>query len=167
MYNYLEDILAEASDDFDGKDVTPAVSNLFQVNEACQKLNMITADLFHRIVARLLYVATRARLDLQIALVFLCKQVKCLNVDNWKKLGRLVQYVRVTIHLPLILESDGSENMIWSIDASFAVHIDMRSHIGYCLTLGTGCTISGLLGQKVNIRSSTESELVGIDGLRC
>ena len=29
MYNYLEDILAEAPDDFDGKNVTPAVSDLF------------------------------------------------------------------------------------------------------------------------------------------
>ena len=28
MYDYLEDILAEAPEDFDGEDVTPAVSNL-------------------------------------------------------------------------------------------------------------------------------------------
>ena len=29
MYDYLEDILAEAPNDFDGKDITPIVSNLF------------------------------------------------------------------------------------------------------------------------------------------
>ena len=33
MYNYLQDILTELPDDFHGKDVTPTVSDLFQVNK--------------------------------------------------------------------------------------------------------------------------------------
>ena len=53
--------------------------------------------------------------------------------------------------------------MVWSIDASFAVHMDMKNHTGYCLTLGIGSTISGSSTQKVNTRSSTDSELVGVD----
>ena len=51
--------------------------------------------------------------------------------------------------------------MVWSINTSFAVHTDMKSHTGYCLTLGTGFPISGSSGQKV-ISSSTESELIGV-----
>ena len=47
MYNYLEDILAEAPVDFDGEDVTPAVSELFSVNLRQQKLDKVTADLCH------------------------------------------------------------------------------------------------------------------------
>ena len=74
-----------------------------------------------------------------------------------------MRYVRATIHLPLILGADGTGNMVWSIDASFAVHMDMKSHTGYCLTLGTGSPISGSQSQKVTTRSSTESELVGVD----
>ena len=46
MYDYLENILAEAPDDFDEKDVTPAVSDLFQSDEACRKLDTSTADMF-------------------------------------------------------------------------------------------------------------------------
>ena len=137
MYDYLEDILAEAPSNFDGEDITPAISELFQVNGTCWKLDMATADLFHCIVVRFLYVAKRARPDIQIAVVFLYKQVKCLNVGDWKKMGRLVLYVRATIHLPLIINSNGSRNMVWSINASFAVNMDMKSHTGYCLTLGT------------------------------
>ena len=53
--------------------------------------------------------------------------------------------------------------MVWSIDASFAVHMDIKSHTGYCVTLGIGSPISGSCTQKVNTRSSTESELVGVD----
>ena len=41
--------------------------------------------------------------------------------------------------------------------------MDMKSHTGYRLTLGTGSPISGSQSQKINTRSSTESELVGVD----
>ena len=104
----------------------------------------------------------KERPDLQVAVTFLCKRVKCPNIGGWKKLGRLVRYVKATIHLPLIIGLDGSGNMVWSIDASFAVHMDMKSHTGYCLTLGTGSPISGSAGQKVNSRSMTEAELIVI-----
>ena len=103
MYDYLEDILAEAPSDFDDEDVTPAISELSQMISTSRKLDMATADLFHCIVARFLYVAKRARPHLQVAVAFLCKRVKCPNIGDWKKLGRLVRYVRATIHLPLIL----------------------------------------------------------------
>ena len=107
MYNYLEDILAEAQDDFDEEDVTPAVSDLFQVDEAYRKLDIPTADMFHRFVVRFLYVAKRAKPDLQVSVAFLCKRVKIQNTGDWKKLGRLVRYICATIHLPLNLGSDG------------------------------------------------------------
>ena len=162
-YDFLDNILAEAPEDFDGEDVTPAVSDLFQVDETCRKLDIPTADMFHRFVARFLYVAKRVRPDLQVSVAFLCKQVKTPNIGDWKKLGRLVRYVHATIHLPLILGSVGLGNMVWSIDASFAVHMDMKSQTGYCLTLGMGSPILGSQSQKINTRSSTESELVGVD----
>ena len=53
--------------------------------------------------------------------------------------------------------------MVWSIDASFASHMDMKSHTSYCLTLGIGSPITGSSTQKINTRSSTELELVGVD----
>ena len=94
------------------------------MNLTQRKLDATTADLFHCIVACFLYVAKRAQPDLQVAVAFLCKRVKCPNVGDWKKLGRLVRYVRATIHLPLIVGSDGSGNLVWSINASFAVHTE-------------------------------------------
>ena len=65
MYNYLEVILGEAPTDLDGEDVTPVISKLFQVNETCQKLDMVTVNLFHYIVTRFLYVAKGALSHIQ------------------------------------------------------------------------------------------------------
>ena len=163
MYDYLEDILLEAHADLDGKDVTPTISELFSMNLTQSKLDTITADLFYPTVACFLYVAKRARPNLQVAVAFLCKKVKCPNVGDWKKLGRLVQYLRATIHLPLIVGSDGSGNSIWSIDALFAVHADMKSHTRYCLSLEIGSPILGLSTQKINTHHWTNSELVGVE----
>jgi hypothetical protein len=62
-----------------------------------------------------------------------------------------------------VLGWDESGMLVWSIYASFAVHADMRSHTGYCLTMGTGALVSGSIKQKITTRSSTKSELVGVD----
>ena len=72
MYNYLENILSEAPDEFDGEDVTSAINELFIINLTPQILDTPTADLFHRIAAMFLYVAKRARPDLLVAVAFFC-----------------------------------------------------------------------------------------------
>jgi hypothetical protein len=163
MYDYLEDILVEAPDGMDGTSVTVASDHLFTVNTESEKLDVETGDYYHRTVARLLFAAKRARPDLQTAVAFLCTRVAAPDVDDYKKLKRAIQYIRDTIHLPLVLGWDESGTLVWSIDASFGVHMDMKSHTGYCLTMGTGMVVSGSTKQKITTRSSTESELVGID----
>jgi len=51
----------------------------------------------------------------------------------------------------------------WWVDNSYAVHPDMRSHSGILMMLGKGAMYSGSCKQKLNTKSSTEAELVGID----
>jgi len=53
----------------------------------------------------------------------------------------------------------------WYVDASFAVHSNMRGHTGGGLTMGRGFPIVSSTKQKLNTRSSTESELVGVDDM--
>jgi hypothetical protein len=64
---------------------------------------------------------------------------------------------------PLILSATGSGVLMWYVDASFAVHPNMRSHTGGGLTMSRGFPIVSFTKQKLNTRSSTESELVGVD----
>lgn len=51
----------------------------------------------------------------------------------------------------------------WHVDASFAVHPDMKSHTGMTYSMGKGSVIDASKKQKMNTRSSTEAELVGVD----
>ena len=76
-----------------------------------------------------------------------------------------MEYLRGDRLCPLILSADGSGVLMWYADASFAVHPNMRSHIGGGLTMGRGFPIVSSTKQKLNTRSSTESELVGVDNM--
>ena len=82
------------------------------------------------------------------------------------KLKRVVEYIRTTIFIPLVLGWDKTGNLVWSIDVSFAVHMDMKSHTGFGLSLGLGAVTSSSLKQKLTASSTTTSELYGIhDGM--
>jgi hypothetical protein len=48
----------------------------------------------------------------------------------------------------------------WYVDASFAVHPNMRGHTGGVLTLGTGAPVVTSTKQKLNMHSSTISEVL-------
>ena len=45
------------------------------------------------------------------------------------------------------------------------MHNDFRSHTGYVISLGKGSPYSKLSKQKINTKSSTEADLVGIDDM--
>ena len=165
MFDYLEDVIFEAADDLKNSlSYYPGNYQLFKVEDDSPRLLPKDADIFHCHVARLLFVSKRARPDIQVCVAFLCTQVKSPTELDYKKLRRVITYLQETIHLPLVIDIDDSITRSWNIDASFAVHPDCKSYTGVCLTLGHGSVLSLSLKQKINTKSSTEAELVGVDG---
>jgi hypothetical protein len=113
----------------------------------------------------LLFAAKRARPDIQTAIAFLCTRVKAPDVDDYKKLSRVVKYLLKYPRLALTLETQTEKPVRWFVDASFGVHGDMKSHTGGCGTLGRGMFCCVSKKQKLNTRSSTEAELIGVDNM--
>ena len=166
QYDFLEDILNKTNEHFggmNGTSVTPAVSDVFTVDEASRPLSKEQAEYFHCITARLLFASKRARPDLLVAVAYLCTRVKSPTMSDYLKLLRVIRYIRATIHLPLLLGWDETGTLTWAVDASFAVHGDFRSHTGALLTLGKGAAMASSMKQKINSKSSTEAELIGVD----
>jgi hypothetical protein len=61
------------------------------------------------------------------------------------------------------MSTDDCNSIKRYIDAPFAaVYKDMRSHTGATMTLGSGVIFSISTKQKINTRSSTEADLVGV-----
>ena len=60
--------------------------------------------------------------------------------------------------MKLTITVDNLNSIKWWIDASDRTHMDMKGHTGYGMSFGRGA-----VKQKINTKSSTESELVGMD----
>ncbi len=102
------------------------------------KLNQARAKAFHNIMAKRIYVAKRVRPEISLSIAFLTTRVKGPDIDNWRKLCYLVEYLRSMRELPLIHAANKTGVLSWYVDASFAVHPDMKRHTGGAMTMGTG-----------------------------
>ena len=144
---------------------TAAPDDLFKVDEDAVKLEQAAAKSFHNITAKAIYVTKRARPDKSLDIAFLTTRVKGPAIDDRRKLRHLIEYLRATRELPLIIGADGTGVLSWYVDALFAMHPDMRGHTGGAMTMGRGFPLDKSTKHKLNTRSSTESEIVAVDDM--
>ena len=152
--SFHDDITRDAS--------TPATSYLFGVRESSPHLSEEKADNFHSVVAMLLFISRRCRLDIQTAVGFLTTRVSGPDQDDWNKLKRVLQYLRGAIDLVLTLGADDLLSMFAWVDVSYGVHSDCKSHTGGAVSWGWGVLLTMCKKQKLNTKSSTEGEIVGV-----
>ena len=136
---------------------TPATNDLFHVVEKSSLLVKEKREKFHSIVAKLLYMAKRARPDILTAVSFLTTRCTCSTEQDWNKLVRIAKYLNGTKELALSLTADENITINSYIDASFACHRDGKSHTGEMITLGGGAVFAKSSKQKLVSKSSTEA----------
>lgn len=125
--------------------LTPAKQDLLEVREDAEKLDERRRTVFHSITALLLFVSKRACPDIVTTISFLCTRLARANVNDWRKLKRLLQYLRTMIDLELIIRADALGAYKTYINVAYGVHADMKSHTGGGITFGTGTITSKLL----------------------
>jgi len=167
MIDYVKEILAtfyKIAPRAKGTKISATPKDLFVVDDGSPKLDEKRAIAFHNIIAKVLFATKRARPDTCTSITFLMTRVREPDKDDWRKMCHLMMYLRGTITLALILcATVGLGILKWWVDASFCVHPNMQGHSGGGLSLGQGFPIVSSRKQKLNTRSSTEMELVGVD----
>ncbi len=76
-----------------------------------------------------------------------------------------MEYLRGDRDRPLILGADNEGMLMWYVNALFAMHLNMCGYTSGGMTIGRGFPISVSIKQKLNTKSLTESELVGVDNM--
>ena len=160
MDGYIMDLL-QFCESIEGTAETPANKDLFVVRDDAEKLDSDGKDHFHTLTAKLLYLSKRVRPDILTAIAFLARRVQSPDVDDEKKLYRVVRYIRGSQQLGLRLRAD-TISILAYVDASYGVHSDMRSHTGAIIGLGKGPIYCKSSVQKLNSTSSTEAELIAL-----
>jgi hypothetical protein len=161
MREYIKEAITDFGESITKSATTPAKKNLFEIDEESEKLTINNSEIFHSVVAKLLYVSKRGRLDIQLPVAFLCTRVSCSTEKDWAKLKRVLEYLRGTLEEFLTIGADDICKMKTWVDASYAVHEDMKSHTGGVVSFGQGAIMCKSSKQKLNTKSSTEAELVG------
>ena len=164
MDSMIEEILQEHG--VQGDASTPANPELYQVEESSSEnpdLNREEREKFHGTVQKLLYLSKRVRPDILTAVAFLTTRVSAPTMKDGGKLSRLLKYLNGTKKMGLRLGAGKNPITVTSyVDASFAVHPDMKGQTGVVTTLGSGAIMSKSSKQKLVARSSTEAELIGL-----
>src|SRR5210317_1489638 len=166
MKEYVQNMINDFSVNLeDSSSNTPAGDWLFETRNNSKNLNDNMAQEFHTMVAKGLFLCKCARPDIQTTIAFLTTRVKEPDEDDWKKLLRMMRYLNGSKDLVLTLSADGTGICKWYIDASYAVHNDLKGHTGSAMTMGKGSIQSKSIKQELNTKSSTESELVETDDI--
>ena len=124
------------------------------------KLNQDKADIFHHIVTKLLFEMKRVRLDISTTIAFLSNRVTKSTKIDWVKLKRLLKYLNNAKDMTREIGMDGLAVMKIYVDASYAVHHNMRNHSNSLITVGKGVIHIKTNKQKLNTKCSTITELV-------
>ena len=88
----------------------------------------VRMDMFHHIVEQLLYISKRVRVDIDLAVSFICTRVSRSTEEDWIKLRRLLQYILGTIDMPRVVGANRMDLIEIYVDASYTVHHDMGGH---------------------------------------
>ena len=116
----------------------------------------------------LMFLATRTRPDILKECIFLSSCALSPGRRSFDKLKRVYQYVFGTLDRGIRLGGSTTQLLI-QCDASYAVHLNGRSHTGVVISLSphSGPIIAKSKMQSLVTLSSTEAELVAaVDGVR-
>ena len=159
---YCKKLVADNSSLITKEYNTPCNKNLFIETEPETELPQKLKEQFHSVVASLLYIAIRVRLDILLAVVYLATRVHNTTQEDVDKLSRVLGYLKRYPTRHMILKVDDPTNLVMRAyaDASYGIYSQGRnSQTGIFVTLGIGCIIGKSVKQKLTAVSSTESEI--------
>jgi hypothetical protein len=141
----------------------PADDSIFKCDPNSPLLSSSQQQLFHTIVAKLIYLTKRSRPDILLAVSFLSTRVSAPTIQDENKLKKVLMYLNSTVDLGITIQKNTDELEVKGyIDASFACHDDRRSHTGLITMVNNIIVEVRSTKQKTNTKSTCESELIGL-----
>lgn len=143
---------------------TPAAADLFTVNDELELSDSKVQTQFRSDVMKIAFLAKHTRLELLTVISFLSTRIGKVNIEDEKKLLRVFEYLNGNSGLGICFSFDEDEKieLMASIDASYAPHVDGKSHTGVVILVGNGPIYAKSTKQKAMVKSSWEAELMAI-----
>jgi hypothetical protein len=161
MSSYMEKVLDFYAKVLEPRRV-PGKKGVFLVSESLAAVSLDEKQRFHAVVAKLLYLAKRAKPDIITVVSFLCTRVKAPKMEDVEKLEYLLGYLHRTESRSMVLEPRKPLFVEAYIDASFTTHMDGKLHSGVIVLVGGVGVLFTSRKQKCVSKSPTEAELIAL-----
>ncbi len=150
MIEYLKKIIVNFPEEVKGTSDSPYNENLFKVRDLREEKQLPEEQVskFHHTMPQLLFLAMRARTNIQTMVSILMKQAQAPNKDDWGKLKKVIKYLKGTMYMKLTLVVNNIHTLRWRVDTLYGVHSDLKGHTGMMMSLGKGAAMSFSWGQK-------------------
>jgi hypothetical protein len=112
MKNYIKGVLEQFTQDDSSKVFkivkTPASDNFFRVRKKVKEteISRHQSSQFHSTMAKLLFLAKQGRQDILLAVSLLTKRVKSPDLDDCKKILRIIGYLKETMEYDLSISCE-------------------------------------------------------------
>jgi len=116
----------------------PWTEKLLKSYESVRALNDERIKNFHICMMKAMFLSKRGKPDVNHAISILSTRVKESIEGDWKKVLRVMNFIKNTRDDILTLEADNSQEIKWYVDLASTVHSDMQSHTGAVFALGKG-----------------------------
>ena len=123
MVKYVESMIEDFPEKINKISKTPAAENLLEIGTG-KLLDKAKSKAYHTTVAKGLFLCKRSRPDIQPTIAVLSTRVKSPTESDWKKLIKMLEYLKGNSKICLKLKADNLQAVKWYVDASFAVHPD-------------------------------------------
>jgi hypothetical protein len=155
MKDYLKEAIKESGMNICKSAATPAgKDDLFDISSVSPLLPRVALDVFHSVVAKLLYFSLCAQMDLLLATSFLATCVSKSTQQDSAKLKRLLKYINGTLDETYNVGVNNLGRFQTWIDASYTMHPDCRSHTGGAISFGRGTIACKSTKQKLNTKQA-------------
>jgi len=142
---------------------TPCGSNLMRDDPNAQPMKDPTE--YKSLVMALFYIAKKIRADILFPVAYLATECANPTMDHMLKALRVLAYLKGTADLKLThnCNSDSVSKLFAFVDASYAIHKDMKGHTGAWFTdMMNNPFFWSSSKQKVMGKSSTDTEIIGV-----
>ena len=109
-----------------------------------------------------LFISRSRRLYIQTSVALLCTGVAAPDEYDWTKFKRVMQYLRGTIDLVLMLGADDITKMNSWVYVLYGIHSECKIHTGGEMSWGWGILLSKRQKKKLNTKSSTEAKIIEV-----
>ena len=159
---YIKKIIHESG--VTKKHASPNHPNLMKRKDKSTARPLQSTTRYLSLLMSLMFLAKRTRPEILTPVCILAGRVQNPDEDDMQYLLRIFEYLNGSIDMGITYSPESLELFYW-IDASYNLHHDSRGHSGIVVTMGrrNAPIYTKSQKQKLNTRSSTESELVATD----